>query len=433
MPYLNQQPTNPAFVGRPVLGKADACCAPDTASETFPHEISRRAKLSDLDSHLHCSIIGTCLSTGELRKLVPRHDLSIDRKISSDLDIHHAAVNLSTTSERMAKELTKLLDARHAQAIKRFKTVTSETGMSTLWREAMASGDVPGAYWALMTHPSSTYKLRSLAFGDVHMLSHLVGASNRADIRRLAALDEECVHLRSQNIVQQGRLNELSMKHHQATTLVEEQAIQLKSMRERLSSLLEEDVSQQLKQAQTALAAQSEQIALLIQRYAEEKNKLNVSNQRIDELQIEKCGQHIKIVEAQAEVESLEQVLTQLIVPDSVAPALPGLRGLSIAYIGGRQQSTLILSKIVASAGGELLLHDGGVEDRKGLLASTLARAKLLVFPVDCVSHNAMHIAKQMAARAGIPCYPIRRASVAAFTELMHQITSGSQIERVVS
>src|SRR5215468_4402580 len=29
------------------------------------------------------------------------------------------------------------------------------------------------------------------AFGDVHMLSHMVGAANRADIRRLCRLEEE--------------------------------------------------------------------------------------------------------------------------------------------------------------------------------------------------------------------------------------------------
>jgi hypothetical protein len=50
-----------------------------------------------------------------------------------------------------------------------------------------------------------------------------------------------------------------------------------------------------------------------------------------------------------------------------------------LAERGQRQRSTLILAHMVADAGGELLLHDGGVEARKGLLASTLARARLVV------------------------------------------------------
>ena len=46
------------------------------------------------------------------------------------------------------------------------------------------------------------------AFGDVHMLSHVVGASNRADIRRLAALEHENAALRAKVERQQARLHE---------------------------------------------------------------------------------------------------------------------------------------------------------------------------------------------------------------------------------
>ena len=42
-----------------------------------------------------------------------------------------------------------------------------------------------------MTHPLASEALMVDAFGDVHMLSHLLGASNRADIRRLNALEKE--------------------------------------------------------------------------------------------------------------------------------------------------------------------------------------------------------------------------------------------------
>ena len=52
------------------LHAAGACRA--DASLGQPGGSRRRTRLTELDSHLHCSIIGTCLSTHELRKLVPR-------------------------------------------------------------------------------------------------------------------------------------------------------------------------------------------------------------------------------------------------------------------------------------------------------------------------------------------------------------------------
>src|SRR5262249_31546224 len=50
-----------------------------------------------------------------------------------------------------------------------------------------------GAYWATLTHPAATRAVIRDAFGDVHMLSHLVGA----DIRRLCELEEENAELRA--------------------------------------------------------------------------------------------------------------------------------------------------------------------------------------------------------------------------------------------
>ncbi len=425
MPFLHQETTAPAFLRRLSIGKTDACCAADTPAAAPAAPVARRARLSDLDDHVHCSIIGTCLTTGELRKLVPRYDLSIDRKTASDLDIHHAAVKLSTTGEAVARELTKALDTRHAQSIRRFKTAATEAALAALWRDAMAGGDVPGAYWALMTHPQSTFALRSLAFGDVHMLSHLVGASNRADIRRLAALEDECARLRAQHADQQRRLNELGAKHQQAVVLADDQATQLGSLRERLAALLVDDAAQELAEARTSLAAQREQIAVLGQRCLDAEARLRAGDDAVAALGREQAGHAAELAAAHAEIEVLERALAQLVTGQArVAPALPALQGLAIAYVGGRQQSTLILARMVADAGGELLLHDGGVEDRKGLLAATLARAGLVVYPVDCVSHNAMHMTRQIAARAGIPCYPLRKASLASFAELVHRVVA---------
>jgi hypothetical protein len=79
---------------------------------------------------------------------------------------------------------------------------------------------------------------------------------------------------------------------------------------------------------------------------------------------------------------------------------------------------------MVATAGGELLVHDGGIEDRHGMLATMLPRAQMVVFPIDCISHNAMQVAKQACARRGIACHPIRSASVASFVALMQRLAT---------
>jgi hypothetical protein len=69
-------------------------------------------------------------------------------------------------------------------------------------------GEIPGAYWATLTHAQTTQALVREAFGEVHMLSHLVGAANRADIRRLCILEAEKAALEEKLQRQQQALHE---------------------------------------------------------------------------------------------------------------------------------------------------------------------------------------------------------------------------------
>ncbi len=88
-------------------------------------------------------------------------------------------------------------------------------------------------------------------------------------------------------------------------------------------------------------------------------------------------------------------------------------------YVGGRPGSHAVLTRLVESAGGRLVVHDGGVEDRKGLLATLLPGADMVVFPVDCIDHDSMNTLKRVCDRHQIAYYPLRTASVASFMELL--------------
>jgi hypothetical protein len=206
------------------LRAADACCAPPSPGQLASSK--RRTRLTELDSHLHCSIIGTCLTTHELRKLVPKFT-DLDRQHASDLEIHHAAVELAIAGGAGAKALHKALDERYAGALRRFDEVRDEEALLALWNESLKNGDIPPAYWALMTHPYATMPVRQAAFGELHMLSHLVGAANRADIRRLVALEAENAELRDKVDRQQNRLHEISTQRDATVAQLGEQIVKL--------------------------------------------------------------------------------------------------------------------------------------------------------------------------------------------------------------
>ncbi|HEY4803969.1 MAG TPA: DUF2325 domain-containing protein [Paraburkholderia sp.] len=393
-------------------GGAD-CCGPSQAELARARQ---RTRLADLDAHLHCSIIGTCLSTHELRKLVPKYT-RLDAQHASDLDIHHAAVELAIEGGAGGKALQKALDARYAGAVRRFAGAHDAQAVLSLWKESLANGDIPPAYWALMTHPATTMEVRQAAFGELHMLSHLVGAANRADLRRLVALEAENAGLQAKVERQQARLHEMSRERDAARRALEAQSAPQRQAREARPQ------HAQIEALQEAIAARDARLALHTSRREAAEQRANADAAVLQTLRTQLDEAHALIDALRAEVRAMEQTTQAQEDPQAQrALAADALKGRRIVYVGGRPGSNHALRRWVESAGGELTVHDGGIEDRKGLLEAALAGADLAVFPVDCIDHDSMMTLKRVCERHQVTYHPLRTASLASFVELMMRL-----------
>ncbi|BCQ28294.1 DUF2325 domain-containing protein (plasmid) [Caballeronia sp. NK8] len=405
----------------------DACCQP---TEADLRSSRRRARLAELDANLHCSVIGTCLSTGELRKLVPKFT-DLDRHHASDLEIHHAAVELAIAGGAGAKALNKALDERYAGAIRRFDAARDPQALLDLWNDALKSGDIPPAYWAVMSHPHATIEVRQAAFGELHMLSHLVGAANRADIRRLVALEAENAGLRDKLDRQQARLLELSMERDASLVQSNAQALQLAALADRKADLstaqLEAEVErlrEKVEDGERRLALHTSRRAAAEQRAQHDENETRALRNKLGEAQA-----LLRVV--QAECAALERAtLNADDQPDARRRAVEWVNGKRIVYVGGRPNSNAVLKSLVEAAGGELIVHDGGIEDRKGLLAAALPNADVVLFPVDCIDHDSMSMLKRVCERHGVEYSPLRTASVASFVEFVARLAASAQDTR---
>jgi hypothetical protein len=389
----------------------DACCAP-TPSQL--RSLRRRARLSELDSHLHCSIIGTCLSTNELRKLVPKFT-SLDRHEATDLEIHHAAVELAIEGGDGAKALQKALDVRYAGAVRKFESSKDPDTLLALWKDALKSGDIPSAYWALMTHPQATLSVRQAAFGDLHMLSHLVGAANRADIRRLVALEEENTALKDKVERQQRRLHEMSIERDAA----QRQSTELSLKAARQASAPADELEAEVIVLREALRARDERLAIHTSRREVAEQRALIEQQNGEALS-KRLDDAIAMLNAfHAECRALEKTLEDTLDASGAKSTLASLQGKRVVYVGGRPGSNAALRQLVEAAGGDFVVHDGGIEDRKGMFAAALPRADVVVFPVDCIDHDSMNLLKRVCDRHQVDYHPVRTASVASFIELM--------------
>jgi hypothetical protein len=255
------------------------------------------------------------------------------------------------------------------------------------------------------------------------MLSHLVGAANRADIRRLVALEKENAALKDKVERQQGRLQDMAAERDGALRELAEQVARAASHAHAVDAGSEVlHLRENLEDCERRLALHASRCEAAEARAVLEQESARALRACLDEAQ-----SLLKVM--QAECHALERAMTpQADRPGTRRSGYAWIGGRRIVYVGGRPGSNAALKALVESAGGEFVVHDGGLEDRKGLLAAALPGADLVVFPVDCIDHDSMNMVKRVCDRHQVRYYPIRTASVASFVELMARLAPGEPV-----
>ena len=399
-----------------VLLRTPAPC--DVASPQTP----RRSRIWELAETLHCSIIGTCLSNAELRHALARLGVN-GIEAADDHELHVVGVMLAGRRDAGAKLLQRALDRRHAIAIKQYAKARDEDAMRQLWDASMRSGDIPGAYWALLSHAAATEAIVKKAFQDVHMLSHLVGAANRADIRRLRQLEEEKGALteklhRQQQQLRDGftsrdetirQLNKLFADHHSAG---EPAANPADCREEDGARRVIADLNRKLGQETT----RRERLEQRLNAMSDGMRTLEASFQAVQ-------GERDAL---RREIESLEDHIAGLLQPAAGdGEAALDLSTRTILYVGGRPNQIPQLKALVERTGARFLHHDGGIEHSSSLLPGLISRADVLLFPIDCISHDAVATLKRLCRQLEKPYLPLRAASLATLASSLAGINRG--------
>lgn len=379
------------------------------APKAQPAEPTRRTKLWDISGNLHCSIIGTCLSAAELRQVLRK--LGLAPPGSTDHELHKVAVTLAGRHDKAAKVLNKALDARHRLAVSRFDRAHTDGEVRSLWQQAMQCGEVPGAYWATLTHPATSHDLMRDVFGEVHMLSHLVGAANRADIRRLCVLEHETARLQAQMERQQHAFRE-AVVARDAT---------IRNLRHALAERIAADGSADATDGADEAQILRQLVRDLERRLSSEarrnlalREKLAAADTLISAERSARRKAEQECLALKSELDLLEESFTPGLAQASGDVPELRLPGVTVLYVGGRPSQVAHLRIIVERSGATFLHHDGGVEHHLNLLAGQTSRADFMVFPVDCISHHAAQTVKQLCRQTGKPFAPLRSASTTA-------------------
>ena len=367
------------------------CCTPVLQEIALPG--SRRRRLWDLDSSAHCPVLGVCLPIEQLRRLadkaLPTHGGDDDYRL------HCLAVSEAKRRGVLAEALHKALERRFAAALRKSSALKSTEALAAWWRGQRGDERMPGALWAVLTHPRCDTALESQVLADVHMLQHQRGAAQRVDMARFEALQAENATLRRE-------LDGLRQRAHQ-------QAAELQAQLERLQSQAVRQRAEAIGR-DTALAALRDELQALeaqapgLKSRAELARQVQAQAERIVSLERALTrARHEVVREAPRAPEPLPApVATEDASP--VAEAPPPLGDRAVLCVGGRPASVPMYRHIVERCGGRFLHHDGGDEHNVQRLDATLSAADLVICQAGCISHDAYWRVKEHCKRHGKRC-----------------------------
>jgi uncharacterized protein DUF2325 len=378
-----------------------------SASEFTPPAPRKRTAIWDMHHSVHCSIVGTCLSSAEIRRLLIK--LAVPgAETASDHDLHKQGVTIAGMAHGGGKFIQKALDHRHEAAIKQFAKARDEATLGQLWDEAVRRGDIPGAYWAVLSHPLATDALMRKAFGDVHMLSHMVGAANRADIRRLRQLEEENAALSARLEAQQHQLRDGFTERDGKIRLLNEALSRALARAPALPGNASDD-ARAAREAILDLECRLDRETIRRERF---ESRLEAALRAQTQAESARRDAVHQCHDLRHELALAEAQISGFLAAEE--PTALQLGGVQVLYVGGRAHQVPQIKAVVERAGGTLLYHDGGIEHSMTLLPGLVGRADCTVFPVDCVSHDAMGTLKRQCRLSAKPFVPLRTSSLAS-------------------
>ncbi|WP_417772096.1 DUF2325 domain-containing protein [Stappia sp.] len=389
----------------------------------------RRIAIWEQSDNVHCSIVGTCASVEDLRRLARKVGIDLAAE-TPDYDVHGHFVRLSTADNTFSRAFQKLLDQRFEGALRRVARARGADALAALWREMCERGQVAPAYWAFMTQAHVPASLRASVFGEVHMLSHLAGASFRQKTAEATTLRDQ-LH----DSEERARRVEAGLK-----SALAERDREIAELRAALTGLRAEREMKASSQPEDA--APSDDTAALRKRLSKAERAIQTARARarLAEARLAEIDRETGETRPARPHPMAAREVAVSPTPGGGVSIIPLAAGAAeatapraVLYVGGMHGHRDRLRGIAEAFNATFVHHDGGVEDAPQRLDNLLPSVDCVFCPVNCVSHDACLRAKKICQKLNKPFVPLRSSGQSAFRKALQSLVAPSQRPQIAT
>ena len=349
-----------------------------------------------------CSILGTCLTHDDLLVIARKWNMTLAPEARM-FDVHGFFVKEAGRKGDISRALQKLLDSRYHGFVRRIARIMNPDGQVDFWNNSVNDGFVAGAYWAIVSHTHVSTELQSRVFGEVHMMSHLLGGSAQKIVGAAAEL--------------QDHVNSLEKRQERWSAQTR------RSIEQRDAKIVE--LQDKLLESRKALLRADRQTQAADERTTQRSAKPLLKRERaLIASRTKNRALETEIAALREQVDRLKKRAPQSPRSQPLKAYIPprGLCGKAVLYLGGRAKSIVHMRKMAEAQNVEFLHHDGGLEQSHQLIGELVERCDAVVCPINCINHQACMKAKRLCKRLNKPFVPVTTTGQSSFAQALGEL-----------
>jgi FtsZ-binding cell division protein ZapB len=389
------------------------------ASEPDTHESASRPRLRfwEFDRCFKCPVVGMCLTTSEQKHLIKKVGVSIKKK--SPFELHEILVASAESENRLSLKIDNLLQRKFGKLAETL-TALDDAAFMAHFKAAFDAGDCVAILWAAAINPDLPIELKRHIFGEIHMAMHWSGEQSLMLKRRQSRQQRELEDL-------QGRLNTISrerravrkqsdaLRHCNAGLQADLAALKAENARLAAAAAPQSDSLSRFETERIALADTIAELRAQLKRKQRQVEALKKKNRHLRT----EAGQHKDASKRiQAETKSILAEMRSMNRCDASCPAFD-LCKKRILIVGGVTRMETLYRELIEGSGGHFDYHDGYMKNGVRQLESRLRRADVVLCPVNCNSHAACSLVKNLGKKHKTPVHLLPNSSLTTVSHVI--------------
>ena len=378
--------------------------------KSYPGAGSAQKQWADTDKHpviplrfweindfFKCPVVGMCVTLSEQKQLLKKAGVPI--KNIDAFEIHEILVASSGSEGVLSKRMDNLLNRKFGKKAAPLLEMSREAFM-THFKSAFKNGDCTHVLWAAAINPRLTTQLKREIFGDIHMSMHWTGDQSMKLKKELARERETTAELRRQ-LKETTRFKCTLQKENNRLERHRVDMEKALATLEKEKTVLSEKIADADDRSQIAVIDQEnrrlkEQVDALIREAKRNQATMTKYKEKNMWLTTELKRQADANERFRRESRDIVREVTALNSCDAACPAYD-LCKKRVLIVGGITRLKTLYRELIEGNGGIFEYHDGYMKKGVKKLESSLRRADVVVCPVNCNSHAACSIVKNLA------------------------------------